>query len=563
MDKQIDLFEDFKINPYLFYDAMVNSTDDYIYIVDMQKDISLISENMLRDFDLPGRFVDGLVPLWGTLILEKDKQRYFDSINEMMDGKTDEHNVEYQIRNRQNEYVWVSCRGLLKRDEQGVPIVFAGIVTNLGSKGKIDSITGLFTQSECTKYVSQYLEDKNASGGIMLLGLDDFSRINALNDHIFGNVVLRQFAQTVIRLLPDSAMMYRFDGDEFAIVYKGATKEMVYELYQKLHAYCNTRHSADGTPYYCTASAGIAMINEDGDNYLDLIKYAAGALEASKHKGKNTFTFFSLDLIESKLRSMKLSEHLQNAILNDMQDFEMYYQPLLNTSTMKVKGAEALLRWKCDYFGNVSPAEFIPLMESSGLMTLAGRWILETAVATCKEWINYIPDFVMNINISYLQMLDHHFIDHVKSVLEKHQLDPKHIVLELTESYFVTDMVALKDTFDQLRAMNIKIAMDDFGTGYSSLGMLAQTPADIVKIDRLFISAINANKFNLDFISAVISLCHSIGIKVTVEGVEHRSEMDIVLHVGADCIQGFFVSKPVPKKKFEEAFMDITNVQKA
>ena len=105
--------------------------------------------------------------------------------------------------------------------------------------------------------------------------------------------------------------------------------------------------------------------------------------------------------------------------------------------------------------------------------------------------------------------------------------------------------------------------MDDFGTGYSSLGMLAQTPADIVKIDRLFISAINANKFNLDFISAVISLCHSIGIKVTVEGVEHRSEMDIVLHVGADCIQGFFVSKPVPKKKFEEAFMDITNVQKA
>lgn len=542
---------------------MVNSTDDYIYIVDMQKDISLISENMLRDFDLPGRFVDGLVPLWGTLILEKDKQRYFDSINEMMDGKTDEHNVEYQIRNRQNEYVWVSCRGLLKRDEQGVPIVFAGIVTNLGSKGKIDSITGLFTQSECTKYVSQYLEDKNASGGIMLLGLDDFSRINALNDHIFGNVVLRQFAQTVIRLLPDSAMMYRFDGDEFAIVYKGATKEMVYELYQKLHAYCNTRHSADGTPYYCTASAGIAMINEDGDNYLDLIKYAAGALEASKHKGKNTFTFFSLDLIESKLRSMKLSEHLQNAILNDMQDFEMYYQPLLNTSTMKVKGAEALLRWKCDYFGNVSPAEFIPLMESSGLMTLAGRWILETAVATCKEWITYIPDFVMNINISYLQMLDHHFIDHVKSVLEKHQLDPKHIVLELTESYFVTDMVALKDTFDQLRAMNIKIAMDDFGTGYSSLGMLAQTPADIVKIDRLFISAINANKFNLDFISAVISLCHSIGIKVTVEGVEHRSEMDIVLHVGADCIQGFFVSKPVPKKKFEEAFMDITNVQKA
>ena len=555
MSEQYELFENFKIDPYLFYDAMVNSTDDYIYIVDMEKDVSLISENMLEDFDLPGRFVSGLVPLWGELIIDKDRQRYQDSITMMLEGKTDEHNVEYQIRNRKNEIVWVTCRGLLKRDEQGHPTVFAGIITNLGSKGKIDAITGLFTQSECSKHVSQLLEDPNARGGILLLGLDDFSRINALNDHIFGNIVLRQFAQTLLRLLPDNAQMYRFDGDEFAIIYTGASKEEVYELYQKLHAYCNTRHMADGISYYCTASVGITMMKEDGDNYLDLIKYAASALESSKHKGKNTFTFFSKELIQSKLRSMELSEQLHSSIMNHMENFEMFYQPLLDTATMKVTGAEALLRWKCEPYGPVSPAEFIPIMESSGLMTQAGTWILQQAVKTCKEWTNDIPDFVMNINISYLQMLDHHFIDHVKETLEQNQLDPIHIVLELTESYFVTDMEALKDVFEKLRAMNIQIAMDDFGTGYSSLGMLAQTPADIVKIDRLFISAINANKFNLDFISAVISLCHSIGIKVTVEGVEQKTEMDIVLHVGADCIQGFFVSRPVCKQDFESYFI--------
>lgn len=555
MNEQYELFENFKIDPYLFYDAMVNSTDDYIYIVDMEQDVSLISENMLEDFALPGRFVRGLVPLWGELIIDKDRQRYQDSIMMMLEGKTDEHNVEYQIRNRKNEIVWVTCRGLLKRDEQGNPTIFAGIITNLGSKGKIDTITGLFTQSECSKHVSQILENPIAKGGILLLGLDDFSRINALNDHIFGNTVLRQFAQTILRLLPDTAQMFRFDGDEFAIVYVNATREEVYELYQKLHAYCNTKHMVDGIFYYCTASVGITMMNEDGDNYLDLIKYAASALESSKHKGKNTFTFFSVDLIQSKLRSMELSEQLHSSIMNDMENFTLYYQPLLDTAAMKVNGAEALLRWNCERYGDVSPAEFIPIMESSGLMTQAGRWILHQAIKTCKEWTKVIPDFVMNINISYLQMLDHHFIKYVTEALEQNDLDPVHIVLELTESYFVTDMEALKDVFEKLRAMKIQIAMDDFGTGYSSLGMLAQTPADIVKIDRLFISAINANKFNLDFISAVISLCHSIGIKVTVEGVEHQSEMDIVLHVDADCIQGFFVSKPVCKQEFEENFI--------
>lgn len=546
------VFDDFVIDPYLFYDAIVKSTDDYIYVIDMKTDKALVSENMCKDFELPGRIVDGLVPVWGELILDRDKPRYYDSIQIMLDGTTNEHHVEYQIRNRKNEYVWVTCRGILQYDQQGEPVIFAGVVTNLGMKGKTDPITGLFTQSECGKLVTRYMELEGARGGIILLGLDDFSRINALQDHIFGNSVLRQFAQTVQGNLPEKAQIFRFDGDEFAIIYMDADRNDVYELYQKLYAYSNNRQTIDNINYFCTVSAGVAMMNEDGDNYLDLIKYASGALEASKNKGKNTVTFFSSDLIQGKLKRMELGNLLQSSVMNGMKNFEVYYQPLVDAKDMVTKGAEALLRWSCDEYGPVGPNEFIPLLENNGLINQVGLWVFEEAVKVCKQWICLYSEFVMNVNISYLQMLDNSFVDNIADILKKHGLNPRHIVLELTESSFVTDMSALKDVFERLRAIGIKIAMDDFGTGYSSLGLLAQSPADIVKIDRLFIRMIHENNFHLQFISSVIMLCHSVGISVTVEGVENEDEMEIVRSIQADCLQGFYFSKPVPAKQFEK-----------
>lgn len=549
------LFDDFSIDPYLFYQAITGSTDDYVYITNIQTGRSLVSENMFQDFDLPGRIVNNLIDVWGNLIIDRDKPAYYQSIDEMLKGNTNEHNVEYQVKNRKNEYMWVVCRGLLQSNTQGDATIFAGIVTNLGSKRKIDPITGLFLQSECAIQVAHYLEKNHENGGIMLLGLDDFSRINALNDHIFGNTVLRQFAQDVLRMLPSHALMFRFDGDEFAVFYPNATAQEINESYQKLHAYCNSHHFIDGISYYCSVSGGVALLQQDADNYLDLIKYASCALDASKKKGKNTCTFFSSDLIQSQNRSMEISDQLSHAIVKDMKDFEVYYQPLTDVKTRKIEGAEALLRWKSDTYGSISPAEFIPLLESSGWIIKVGKWVLEQAIDTCKKWTAYHPDFVMNVNVSYLQMLDNDFIPFIQKTLKDHALDAKHIVIELTESYFVTDMDALKSIFQSLRLLGIHIAMDDFGTGYSSLGMLAQMPADIVKIDRLFINAIHDNTFNLDFIGAVIRLCHSIGIKVTVEGIEEQLQWDTVCNIHADCIQGFYISRPIPKQDFEQIFI--------
>ena len=545
----------FDLDPRLFYDAISYSTDDYLYIIDMKTDMALVSENMQQDFDLPGRVFEGLIPRWRELIADRDRQSFDESIDDMLCGKTDEHDLEYQVRNRKGEYIWIVCRGLLMRDGDGSPVLFSGAVTSLERKGEVDATTGLFAHGKCLQVLDRLLARERPSGGILLLGLDDFSRINSLNDHSFGNGVLRQFAQTLQRLLPENASTFRFDGDEIAVVLDEADRGAMEDLYRAVHAFANRQQAIDGVPYFCTVSGGIAMVGEDGTTGLDLVKHAESALEESKHRGKNTVSFFSSAMSEEKLRRLELSDRLQASVVDGMRGFSVHYQPLVDAGTLGIAGAEALLRWSADEFGSVSPAEFIPVLESYGLIGTVGRWVLEQAVGQCAAWDRIRPDFIMNVNISYLQLLETDFVPFVERLLAQAGVEPSRIVLEMTESYFVTDLEALRATFDQLRAIGIRLAMDDFGTGYSSRGLLSQSPADIVKIDRLFIKNIHVESFNRAFIDAVIDLCHSVDIEVTVEGVEERTELDTVRAIGADSVQGFLVSRPLPAGQFEERFL--------
>lgn len=555
MDTQ-EALKSFNLDPQLFYDAVAFSTDDYLYVVDMTTDRAFISENMKTDFEFPSRLIDGLIPRWREFIVERDVENFDQSIVDMLTGKVDSHNLEYQIRNTHGDYLWVRCRGLLKRDLDGNPLLFAGVVTNLQKKGKIDAITGLLMHDACMKAIDHLLALDRSTGGILLLGLDDFSRINSLNDHAFGDAVLRKFAQDMQRILPEDISIFRLDGDQFAIVADRSQREDMEALFNAVHTISNRKQAIDDIGYFCTVSGGIVMIGQDGHASFDLIKHAESALEESKHRGKNTLSFFSPAMTNNKLRRLELSDRLQASTHDNMRGFSLYFQPLVDAGSMKLGGAEALLRWSCDGFGSVSPMEFVPVLESYGLIGQVGRWVLKQAITQCAAWCKSNPDFIININISYLQLLENNFVSFVERILKEAELEPHHIVLEITESYFVTDMEGLRSTFEHLRNLGIRLAMDDFGTGYSSLGLLSQSPADIVKIDRLFIKNIHQESFNRAFIDSVIALCHSVGIKVTVEGVEEEIELDTVRAIGADTIQGFFVSRPIPADEFETQFIN-------
>jgi EAL domain-containing protein (putative c-di-GMP-specific phosphodiesterase class I) len=263
---------------------------------------------------------------------------------------------------------------------------------------------------------------------------------------------------------------------------------------------------------------------------------------------------FHPDMLEARTRELAISEGLRASIENDFEGFELVCQPQVCASDGKLKGGEALLRWNHPQLGMVPPVTFIPILEKTGMIVDVGKWVFKEAVNLCSEWVSYCRDFKISINISYIQLFDDDFLDFVHDTIANSNADFSNIIIELTESRFVTDKTFLNKMFDALRNMGICIAMDDFGTGYSSLEILKEVPADIVKIDRTFVRNIEDNIFNKNFIRFAVELCHNVGIQVCLEGIENNDEYQIVYDMNLDFIQGYYFGKPLRKDEFEKIF---------
>lgn len=284
-------------------------------------------------------------------------------------------------------------------------------------------------------------------------------------------------------------------------------------------------------------------------------EYASHSLKYAKKLGRNRIVFFSRAILEQEMRSLELVELLRESIERQFEGFELVYQPQIAVDTRHVVGAEALARWTCTKYGPVSPGEFIPLLEQSGLIIPFGRWVFREAAAQCKAWTKSRPDFKISINLSYLQVVSNSMVPFINNTLERLDLSPANLTVEFTESCMIRENARIRAVFESIRSLGIRIAMDDFGTGYSSLGMLKDSPADVVKIDRTFVRDILTSQFDATFIHFVVALCHDVNIKVCLEGVEREEEFDRVRSMGLDFIQGFLFGKPVPPDVFERDFL--------
>ena len=341
------------------------------------------------------------------------------------------------------------------------------------------------------------------------------------------------------------------DGDEFGVIIRGGGKEAVTDFYRRLKKSFGTQQEYGGKNFFCTVSAGCAAYPWDGKNYLELMKYAHYSLEHAKAGGKNRIVFFSEEILEEREHSLSMTEELRECVEQGMRGFRLVYQPQVDAGTGALTGAEALLRWNSEKFGAVTPAEFIPLLEESGLIRRAGRWVFEQAAHACAKWAGRLGGFLLSVNVSYLQLEDPDFIDFLEDAMRRAGADPTRMVLEFTESCIAYNQEALAGTFQRIRRLGVKIAMDDFGTGYSSLGLLKQSPADIVKIDRTFVRGIRTSVFDSTFIRFIVELCHDVDITVCLEGVETPEEYETVRPMRLDSIQGFLFGRPMAEEEFE------------
>lgn len=537
------------------YDALCRSTDDYIYMCDIAKDLFYFPKTMVEEFDLPSQIIEGAVPLWSTYIHEDERELFLSAMADLMSGKTDIHCQEYRAKNKDGAWIWLRCSGYLKHDSEGNATLFAGIITNLGKKNKIDPLSGLLNKYEFENLIRTELSDREEGGVLLLMGLDNFKNINDLYGWEFGDQIIRNSAQKIQGLLPERIQLYRLDGDKYGVYFNKLDTEMIERLYKEISLLFRSQQKCEGHRYYCTISGGYSVYEGEPISFHTLFKQAEYALEYSKKVGKNRLTGYDALLMGNKDRTLTIIERLHESVDQGCKEFELNFQPQFETSSGEINSAEALLRWGCPEYGSVSPMEFIPLLEQSGLIHTVGRWVIKEAAAVCREWQAAKDKFTMNVNLSFSQIQDKELIPYLKQIIESYELEPAVLHLEITESCIVSGSLFLTPAFQALRKIGFKIEMDDFGTGYSSLEVLKNAPADVVKIDRAFVKDITKRDFDATFIQFVTSLCHSVGIKVCLEGVETWEEYRIVESMEVDLIQGYLFGRPQNKKDFEKLFL--------
>jgi EAL domain-containing protein (putative c-di-GMP-specific phosphodiesterase class I) len=276
----------------------------------------------------------------------------------------------------------------------------------------------------------------------------------------------------------------------------------------------------------------------------------------AKRSGKNRYAFYSEEASDGNTyHNIEIEMNMRQAVEADCDEFMVYYQPIVNTTTNKVYGCESLIRWDNRNLGFMNPGEFIPLAEYLGLINEIGDYVLENACRQCKEWNEkYNPDFRTNINLSVVQLTQPDVVQHITSIIMGTGVNPHNITLEITESMAINDMQRVINITQGFKKMGMRIALDDFGTGYSSLSYIRQLDFDIIKIDKSFIDDIITDEYEKAFVKLIVDLSKQLGSKVCVEGVETKEQYELLKNLNADMIQGYYFSKPVPAQLFENKF---------
>ncbi len=542
------------------FDVFKSVTNDYMFMVDLKTNTILVTPNLVSDFNLPSEIINSTSEYWFPLIHKEEQPDYIIGFeNTMLNHDPPEFVTENRIRNRKGKYIWIRTRAKLGFDSNGEAIIFFGIMSKMATQNSADEVTGLLNKYQFEQEVNFALincREQNIGGAIFLFGLDNFKTINEAHNRAVGDLVLRHVANTVSAILPYSLKLFKLDGDTFAVVLPGAVEADINELFSNIQKALLNPVVVNGRSFFCTISSGTVFYPQSGREYLVLHKHAEAAMDLAKREGKNRNVIFTKEQYNRWVRSLYIREYLRRSVENNCTDFEIYFQPQIATNTRRLIAAEALLRWRNPKGKMVSPTEFVPILEETKLILPVGRWVIEEAIKIVKRWRKIISNFKISINLSYDQLKDLSFQDFVFDCLKRYKVPSDAIILELTESKIVADWSFVNRQFDDFRRQGIKIAIDDFGTGNSSLASMKYLSCDIVKIDRAFVEHILESEFDCRLIHYTIMLCHSIGIKTCIEGVENINEYELLKNqCHADVIQGYLFGRPEPAAAFEDKFL--------
>jgi diguanylate cyclase (GGDEF)-like protein len=390
--------------------------------------------------------------------------------------------------------------------------------------------------------------------GVLFISLDQFKKVNDSLGHGPGDSLLREFAERLQSCISKSDTVARFGNDEFALLKTQIddTNDVI-ETIASLSQVLKFSFDLPGHELYATASVGVSMFPIDGEDCHTLLKNAGAALYKAKKSGGANYQFFTADMHELATRRLALETNLRRAIQNE--EFLIHYQPRVSVDSLAITGVEALVRWQHPQFGLVSPSEFIPLAEDTGLIVPIGEWVLRQACEQNRRWqdMGFAP-IQMAVNISGRQFHDRDLSQTVVRIVNDSGLAPHHLELELTESSIMQNEEFAANVLTRWRNMGINISIDDFGTGVSSLASLKRLPIGALKIDQSFVRDANTDPDDAAIVMAIITLAHNLRLRVVAEGVETEEQLRFLQLLRCDEIQGYFFSKPLPAEKLVSLF---------
>ncbi|MES2580204.1 MAG: EAL domain-containing protein [Pseudomonadota bacterium] len=519
------------------------------------KEIYGYTNNELEETAVAGR----------RLVHPDDLTHMLEDTQAYLQGRKDIYTSEFRLRCKDGSWKWTLSRGMvISRDADGKPLRMIGTHTDISERknaeaqvfrlAHYDQITHLPNRVLFLDRFQQEIKKcqrNNQSITLMYLDLDNFKEINDTLGHEMGDLLLKETASRLVKCVRADDTVARMGGDEFTIILSNLNNQMSTErIAQNILDKFTEPFNLEDEVVYITTSIGISVYPVDGTEVDALLKSADQAMYAAKEQGRNRYHYFTSSMQDAALTRMHLSNDLRGALAANQ--FKLHYQPIVDLASGSIHKAEALIRWQHPQRGLVSPVEFIPIAEHTGMIIEIGDWVFAEAVRQVAQWRQHDIDFQISINRSPVQFRanHNHHLNWVKH-LQARGLSGNSICIEITEGLLLDARDVVISQLANYHKAGIQIAIDDFGTGYSSLAYLRKFDIDYVKIDRSFTTNIHPDSNDLVLCEAIIAMAHKLGKKVVAEGIETQEQLDLLIAAGCDFGQGYLFSKPIPAKEFE------------
>jgi diguanylate cyclase (GGDEF)-like protein/PAS domain S-box-containing protein len=495
-----------------------------------------------------------------AIIHPDDRERMFKTLQEADADDSPESEFRIVV---DGETRWISARIKVENNADGKPVTVLGTTQDITAHkiseeriyylAHFDALTGLPNRTQLDdrlKYAIRMAKRGNEHIALLFIDLDRFKDVNDTLGHSVGDAVLIQLAARLAKALREEDVVSRLGGDEFIVMLPDTDVRGVTQVVQKLLDVIAQPYKVEQFDLSLTASVGIALFPEDGEHLEALSRSADTAMYRAKQEGRNCYRFFTPEMQASSARNLKLVNDLRHAL--ERGQLHVVYQPQMSIPDERVIGAEALLRWQHPEFGAVTPTEFIPVAEDSGLIQSIGEWVMRQAVQQLKAWMEAgIAPMIMAVNLSAVQFRHPNLPDMVTRILEEEGLPPEYLELELTEGVAMYDPQGVIAVMNNLHECGIRMSIDDFGTGYSSLSYLKKFKVYKLKIDQSFVRDISTDPEDKAIVCTVINIAKTLGLKTIAEGVETAGQLAFLREQGCDEVQGYFYSKPLSAEQFE------------